>query len=134
MYTLYTMSALCMFDSVLNLCCLKEEAAPIPQGTCYSDLTESGSISAHHLVTKEKLRQLIPESWHFLGDAEKEIYKQEIADYINRDHIKGIIIRKYILNRPQEEHGKAIYASILFNPNNLVKGPAGSIACYWFWF
>ena len=79
------------------------------------------------MVPLEKLRELIPKSelWSSLSKSEKEKYRKEVEDYVNSEHIKKVIIRKNILVRPEEVHGQAIYASIVFNQNNLVKGPAG---------
>ena len=105
---------------------MKSEAAPIPEGTSYPDLTGKYDISVHHLVPKSKLRELIPKSWLSLSNnSEKEKYRQEIQDFVNSKHIKEVIIHKKILDRPEYLHGKAIYASILYNQYNLVKGPAG---------
>ena len=78
--------------------------------------------SYHHIIPACKLIELLKETKKLDIDDRKKI----INEYLNREHIKDIIIGKGLINyefRGRKDHGLLIAASFVNNPNNLVYGP-----------
>lgn len=77
----------------------------------------------HHIIPNCELSTLIPPK----SDGE-ELRMQKLNQYLNKPHIKSVIIDNDLTN-PDNNHGEVIHAAIANNPHNLVYGPNPNHRC-----
>ena len=78
--------------------------------------------TAHHIIPSHELYNLLKET----KNLPKEARKQVLNEYLNRQHIKSVIIENKLIDKDihgVKDHGRLILASFVNNPNNLVYGP-----------
>ncbi len=99
----------------------------MPQGTSEPEiLKEDGEkdktqYACHHIIPSSELHKLLK----LTKKIEPIKRKQILENYLNKEHIRGIIIE--CVNDPnltRDKHGKLILASFVNNPNIMVYGPA----------
>ena len=74
----------------------------------------------HHIIPNHELVSLLKSTRNLSIEDRKKV----LNNYLNKDHIKSVIIKNDLINKTYlGTHGKLIHAAVSNNPHNLVYGP-----------